>query len=201
MGFFGNLLKKTEPKAEQIEKAPLNKPVYDDKTLNEMQELALKSNEVRREKRLLFRDQEKLALERAKIQEEIEKVKYQIVLEEQKAKLRELQEDLADSRAEDEEPKDSGMNADALLMGLLTNIMTKQQAPVQQMPVAQAQTIQQAPVQQQEEIEEPLNSRFTDEQIKATIPKLLSKTQIQQLKSLNLTDDELLQLGDAIKTL
>lgn len=205
MGIFDRIYKKTanEPQkvAEKVEvqttlTQPQTTPAL--KSPENMRDLAFRSAHVRSEKAEARRNLSKTELEHERILAEIEKTKDLIELEKYKAELANFKEELKEVKGTDEE---KGGNADEMLYGLLSTILNRQpQQQVYQAPPVQAVPVQAVPVQEEPQ-EEPFQSRFTDEQLKTILPQLLNKNQLQQLKSLNLNDDEMLQIGDIIKTL
>lgn len=120
-----------------------------------------------------------------RMSQEEKKIDHQIMMAEREEQLNDLRERLDDyNNARDEDEQPEGLNADTLMMSLLTKILTPQlgsgQVSSQTLPSSQ-----------------PLSSiSFTDEQLrefKGTIPKAFLK------KAKKMSDDELIQYGRIYK--
>jgi TolA-binding protein len=144
-------------------------------------------------------EKKRLNAELKKQEFELKQMELEINAMERKQELEIRKEELKQLREEFKQNKDEGGdNTELMMMNLINQIMQKQQAPAQ----APATQTPQMPVENPPE-EPPYipDSRFSDEQLKLMIPKLLNKAQIEAVKGLNLNDDEILQLNDVIKTM
>jgi len=149
-----------------------------------------KSTLILQQRKEFNHEKRKQELEFMRLELELQREQRIQQIQEQREQLRSIRED---SNGEKSSPED------ILLNTLLTKFLAPQ-TPPSPAPLPPQNLINQQIKQVQEDEEPKIESRFTDAQLKETIPKILNPQSIQILKNLNLNDEETYQLMDVIKS-